>query len=90
LYNGFRKKKTNPEGVKMEMKYAVALLKGDEEKILAIFDTKEEADFYGNNNKVSHDEGLQYCFSSLFLAGKPQGNSVKIYDYYNVKFQYAS
>ena len=69
----------------METKFAVALLKGDDERILGVFDTKEEADFFGHNNKVSHDEGLQYCFSSLFLAGVPQGNSVKIYDYYNVK-----
>ena len=69
----------------MEFKYAVALLKNDDEKIMAIFDTKEEADAYGFENKVSHEEGLQYCFASMFLAGKPQGDNVRIYDYYNVK-----
>ena len=69
----------------MEFKYAVALLKGDDEKIMAIFDTKEEADAYGFENKVSHEEGLQYCFASMFLAGVPQGNNMRIYDYYNVK-----
>lgn len=71
----------------METKYAVALLKGDEEKILAIFDTKAEADKFGISNKVPYEEGLEYCFSSLFLAGVPQGNSMKIYDYYNVTLQ---
>ena len=69
----------------MEFKYAVALLKGDDEKILGIFDTKEEADAFGTKHKISHEEGLQYCFSSMFLAGIPQGNNVRIYDYYNVK-----
>ena len=69
----------------MEYKFAVALLKGDDETILGIFDTKEEADAYGFENPVSHEEGLQYCFASMFLAGVPQGNNVHIYDYYNVK-----
>ena len=68
----------------MEFKYAVALLKGDDETIMGLFDTKEEADAFGEGNTVSHDEGLQYCFSSMFLAGVPQGNTVSIYDYYNV------
>ncbi len=68
----------------MEFKYAVALLKGDEETIMGLFDTKEEADAFGVGNTVSHDEGLQYCFSSMFMAGVPQGNTVSIYDYYNV------
>ncbi len=69
----------------MELKYAVALLKGDEETIMGIFDTKEEADKFGKSNTVSHEDGLQYCFASMFKAGIPQGNSVSIYDYYNVK-----
>ena len=70
---------------KMEFKYAVALLKGDDEKIMGIFDTKEEADAFGFGNTVSHEEGLQYCFASMFLAGIPQGDNMRIYDYYNVK-----
>ena len=69
----------------MEYKYAVALLKGDDEKIMGVFDTKEEADAFGKGNAVSHEDGLMYCFASMFLAGIPQGNSVSIYDYYNVK-----
>ena len=69
----------------MEYKFAVALLKGDDETIMGIFDTKEEADAYGTGNPVSHEEGLQYCFATMFLAGVPQGNNVSIYDYYNVK-----
>lgn len=68
----------------MEYKYAVALLKGDEEKIMAIFDTKEEADTFGITNRVPHELGLQYCFAANFKAGIPQGNSMSIYSYYNV------
>ena len=69
----------------MEYKYAVALLKGDDETIMGIFDTKEEADAFGRGNTVSHDKGLQYCFAAMFISGEPQGNSMRIYDYYNVK-----
>ena len=68
----------------MGYKYAVALLKGDEETILAIFDTKEEADTYGLINRIPHEEGLQYCFAANFYAGIPRGNSVSIYNYYNI------
>ena len=73
----------------MEYKYAVALLKGDDETIMGIFDTKEEADAFGKRHTVSHDEGLQYCFASMFLAGEPHGNNMRIYDYYNVAPMYA-
>ena len=31
----------------MEFKYAVALLKGDDEQIMGVFDTMEEADAFG-------------------------------------------
>ena len=68
----------------MERKYAVAILKGDIEKILGIFDTKAEADEFGKNNVIPHDMGLEYCFSAMFLSGVMQGNSQIIYDYYNV------
>ena len=68
----------------MEYKYAVAILKGDEEKILAIFDTKDEADNFGLINRVPHEEGLQYCFAANFFAGMPHGNSMSIYNYYNI------
>ena len=66
----------------MKLKYAVALLKGGEEKILAIFNTKDEADKYGKSNKLPYEAGLQYCFSALFKGEIPKGN-MKIYDYYN-------
>lgn len=69
----------------MEMKFAVALLKGDEEKIMGVFDTKKEADEFGMMNPVPHEEGLQYCFSALFFGEELQGNSMSIYNYYNVK-----
>ena len=69
----------------MELKYAVALLKGDVEEIMGIFDTKEEADRFGESNRVSHDRGLQYCFSTMFSRGGiPTGNSISIYGYYNI------
>lgn len=69
----------------MEFKYAVALLKGDAEEILGLFDTKEEADEFGKNNRVPHDKGLQYCFSTMFSRGGiPKGNSIRVYNYYNV------
>ena len=67
----------------MEYKYAVALLYQGEEKILGIFDTKEDADEFGNSNIVPHELGLQFCYSSLFTrTGIPRGD-VRIHDYYN-------
>ena len=67
----------------MEIKYAVALINGDDEEILGIFDTIEEADEFGTNNRIPRECGLQYCFSSAFKGGVPQGNSIGIYTYYN-------
>ncbi len=67
----------------MEYKYAVALISGENERIMGIFDTKEDADEFGRSNTVPKEKGLQYCFSSLFTRnGKPRGD-MKIYDYYN-------
>ena len=67
----------------MEYKYAVALINSEEEKILGIFDTKEDADEFGWQNTLPRSMGLQYCFASLFTrSGKPRGG-IKIYDYYN-------
>lgn len=67
----------------MEYKYAVALINGGEEKILGLFDTKEDADAFGISNKVPSEKGLQYCFYSLFTrTGKPRGD-MRIYNYYN-------
>ena len=69
----------------MELKYAVAILKGDVEEIMGVFDTKEEADRFGESNRVPHDKGLQYCFSTMFSRGGiPNGNSKSIYSYYNI------
>ncbi len=68
----------------MELKFAVALLKGDNQQIMGIFDTKEEADRFGESNRVPHDKGLQYCFSTMFSRGGiPKGDSIRIYSYYN-------
>ena len=67
----------------MEYKFAVALLSVEGEKIMGIFDTKEDADEYGRSHTVPKNRGLQFCFSSLFTRnGKPRGD-MKIYDYYN-------
>lgn len=67
----------------MEYKYAVALINGEEEKILGIFDTKEDADEFGMANVLPKDRGLQYCFASLFTkTGKPRGD-MRIFNYYN-------
>lgn len=72
----------------MEKKFAVALLRGDEETILGLFGTKEEADRFGRANRISHSEGLQYCFSSYFIGNRQVGADIAIYDYYNLP-QYA-
>ena len=58
----------------------------DEEKILGVFDTKAEADEFGLKHKVSFEEGLEYCFSSLFFMGVPQGDTMRIHDYYNIDY----
>ena len=68
----------------MKVKYAVALMKGEEETILGVFNTKAEADAFGNNNKLPHSMGLQYCFASRFSKGVPVGNSISVYNFYNV------
>ncbi len=71
----------------MKTKYAVALLKGGEEKILGIFNTKDEADDYGKNNTLPSEAGLQYCFSASFQGSVPKG-TLRIYDYYNRQLSY--
>ena len=68
----------------MKMKYAVALMKGEEETILGIFNTKEEADLYGSSNRISHLVGLQYCFAAKFSNGLPVGKNIKVYNFYNI------
>lgn len=68
----------------MELKFAVALMNRDDERIMGIFDTKEEADNFGRANTVPYEFGLQYCFSSMFLGEEPAGRDMRIYNYYNV------
>ena len=68
----------------MKTKYAVAIMSGEDETILGIFNTKAEADDYGYSNRIPHSAGLQYCFASKFSRGVPVGNSIRIYNYYNV------
>ncbi len=68
----------------MKIKYAVAIMSGEDETILGVFNTKDEADRFGYANKIPHSAGLQYCFSSRFSGRVPVGNSIEIYNYYNV------
>ena len=68
----------------MKVKYAVAIMSGEDETILGIFNTKDEADRYGYENILPHSAGLQYCFSSRFSKGVPVGNNIAVYNYYNV------
>ena len=67
----------------MSYKYAVALLKNGNEKILGIFETKEEADDFGASNPIPTEEGLEYCFASCFIGNTPCGSSISIYNTYN-------
>ena len=68
----------------MRKKFAVAIINEENETILGVFNTKEEADVYGMNNKIPHAAGLQYCFCAPFSNGMPIGNTRSIYNYYNV------
>ena len=68
----------------MKRKFAVALMKGESEAILGVFNTKEEADRFGSEARIPREAGLHYCFSAPFAKGRPVGNSIKIYNYYNV------
>ena len=68
----------------MKLKYAVALMKAGNESILGIFNTKEEADVFGSKNRIPNESGLHYCFAAPFVKGKPVGNKIKVYSYYNV------
>ena len=72
----------------MKLKFAVALLKSGEEKILGIFNTKAEADKFGESNTLPTEAGLQYCFSALFMGDIPK-TEFKVYDYYNRQLVYA-
>ena len=67
----------------MRVKYAVAIMKGENESILGVFKTKEEADRFGFEMRMPRESGLQYCFASPFAKGKPVGRSIKVYNYYN-------
>ena len=67
----------------MKLKYAVALMKGENESILGVFNTREEADRFGFGTRIPREAGLHYCFASPFSKGKPIGKSIKVYSYYN-------
>ncbi len=68
----------------MRTKYAVALMKGENESILGVFKTKEEADRFGYSTHIPREAGLHYCFAAPFAKGKPVGKSIRVYNYYNM------
>ena len=68
---------------KVKVKYAVALINGENESILGVFNTKEEADRFGFATRIPKEAGLHYCFAALFAKGKPIGKNIKVYNYYN-------
>lgn len=78
--NGTIRRRTMGE---ISVRYAVTLFRGDEERILAVFDTKAEADQYGRSNLVPTECGIQACCSGMFIGNIPYGNSMNIYHYYN-------
>lgn len=67
----------------MKLKYAVALMKGENESILGVFNSREEADRFGFGTRIPREAGLQYCFAAHFVNGKPVGKNIKVYTYYN-------
>ncbi|MBQ9085208.1 MAG: hypothetical protein IJY24_06095 [Clostridia bacterium] len=67
----------------MQIKYAVTLFSGDEERILAVFETKAEADHYGRSNLIPREYGIQACCSGMFIGDVLFGDSMSIYHYYN-------
>ena len=67
----------------MSYKYAVAIMKNGDEKILGVFETRAEADEFGFNNRLPQEAGLQYCFATGFIGNKPCGSDISIYTTYN-------
>ena len=67
----------------MSYKYAVAIMKNGNEKILGVFETRAEADEYGFNNRLPQEAGLQYCFATGFIGNTPCGSDISIYTTYN-------
>ena len=67
----------------MNLKYAVAIIKGENESILGVFKTKEEADRFAVKTRIPKEVGLHYCFAAPFAKGKPVGKNIKVYNYYN-------
>ena len=65
------------------VKYAVAVVKGENETILGVFASERDADEFASKNRLPHDAGLQYCFSTTFKGKRPTGKSIRIHSYYN-------
>lgn len=64
-------------------KFAIELTKGDDEKILAIFDTKEEAMAAGEQyrKQYSREQGLVSCILADFdNDGNRVGNAYRLYN----------
>ena len=58
-------------------------MKGENEAILGIFNSIEEADKFGFGTRIPREAGLHYCFAAPFSKGKPVGRNIRVYTYYN-------
>ena len=65
------------------VKYAVAVVKGENETILGVFASERDADAFAKKNRVPLAAGLHYCFSTTFRGRVPVGKSIRIHSYYN-------
>lgn len=66
------------------LKYAVALTKGNEETILGLFDTPEEARAFGREKAKEPVCGLLNMLSSDFDEnGNQTSKNVRLYDCFN-------
>jgi hypothetical protein len=65
------------------VKYAVAVVKGENETILGVFSSERDADAFASKNKMPAAAGLHYCFSTRFKGKVPVGKSIRIHSYYN-------
>jgi hypothetical protein len=65
------------------VKYAVAIVKGENETILGVFASEKDADEFAKAKRIPHEAGLCYCFSAPFRGRKLLGKSIRIHSFYN-------
>lgn len=57
------------------LKYVVALVKGDDKKIMGVFGTKPEADDFGKQQRIPRCDGLLYLYAADFDDSGNQCNA---------------